>query len=108
MKLFSRTKFNKLKYFLKKIPRILAENSFLTIIVLFFLSLILGGFIYYKYFILVKAIEPQIIKTPLQLEEKTFQKILNEWIEREKRFQETNLKEYPNLFKESSPEELTR
>jgi len=99
MKLFSRIKFNKLKYFLKKIPRILAENSFITILALFCLSLILSGFIYYKYVVLIKSIEPQIIKKPLQFEEKTFQKILNEWLERKKRFQETNLKEYPDLFR---------
>lgn len=99
MKLFKKIKFNKIKKSFKRIPKILAVHSFMTILVLFLFSLALGGLIYYEYFILVKTIEPQIVKRPIQFEEETFQKILNEWQEREKRFEETDSKEYLDLFK---------
>ena len=109
MKLFSKLKFKKAKNFLKRVPKILGEHTFLTIVALFFLSLILGGFIFYKYCILVEKAEPQIIKKPLQFEQNFYQKILEEWIEREKRFKETDFKKYPNPFRGLTPaaEELT-
>ena len=92
-------KFNKIKIFFKKLPRILGENAFLTFLSLLFISLILGGIIFYKYSILAEKAEPPIIKKPLQFEEKIYQKILNEWEAREKRFKETELKEYPDPFR---------
>jgi len=92
-------KFNKIKIFFKKLPRILGENTFLTFLFLLFLSLILGGIVFYKYSILAEKEEPQIIKKPLQFEEKTYQKTLNEWEVRGRRFEETELKEYPDLFR---------
>lgn len=111
MKLFSKIKFGKFKKFFKSTPRTLAEHSFLTIVALFFLSLILGGFIFYKYCILVEKAELPIIEKPLQFEQNLYQKILDEWLEREKRFKETDLKEYPDPLKGLTPvpaEELTR
>jgi len=99
MRLFSNIKFDKLKRFFKKLPRALAEHSLLTILALFFLSLIVAGLIFYKYVILVEKAEPQIIKKPLHFEEKIYQKISDEWAEREKRFNETNLKEYQDPFR---------
>ncbi len=107
MKPFSQIKFNKFKNFFNRLPKILAEHSFITILFLFLLSLIVGGFIYYKYVVLVKNKEPQITRKPLQIEEKIYQKILNEWQEREKRFNEADLKEYTDPFKGLSSEELT-
>jgi len=110
MKIGWQIKFKKIKDFLKKLPRSLSEHFLLTVLILFFLSLILSSFIFYNYIILVKKAEPQIIKKPLQFEEKIYQKILEEWREREKRFKEADLKEYPDLFKglpTSPTEELT-
>ena len=92
-------KFNKIKIFFKKLPRILGENAFLTFLFLLFISLILGGIIFYKYSILAEKAEPRIIEKPLQFEEKIYRKILNEWDAREKRFKETELKEYPGPFR---------
>ena len=110
MKLFPRIKLNKLKNFFGKSPRNLAVHSFTVILLLFIFSLIFGGFVYYKYVFLIKNKEPQITQKPLQVDEKTFQKILNEWQEREKRFNEADLKEYPDPFKSpiSALEELTK
>ncbi|MCJ7786674.1 hypothetical protein MUP06_00460 [Patescibacteria group bacterium] len=92
-------KFNKIKIFFKKLPRILGEKAFLAFLFLLFISLILGGIIFYKYSILAEKAEPRIIEKPLQFKEKVYQEILNEWEAREKRFKETELKEYPDPFR---------
>ncbi|MDP2967333.1 MAG: hypothetical protein Q8N87_02900 [bacterium] len=92
-------KFNKIKIFFKKLPRILGEKAFLTFLFLLFISLILGGIIFYKYSILAEKAEPRIIEKPLQFKEKVYQKVLDEWEAREKRFKETELKEYPDPFR---------
>jgi len=94
-----RIKFKKIKDSLKRLPRTLAENAFLTFLGLLVIALILGGLVFYKYSILTKKVEPQVIKEPLQFKEKTYEEILKVWQEKEKRFQETDFKEYPNPFK---------
>ncbi|MBZ9578293.1 hypothetical protein KJA14_00285 [Patescibacteria group bacterium] len=102
-------KFKKDKEFFKKILRILGEHIFLSFLVLLFLALILGGFIFYQYSFLAEKLEPQIIEKPLQFEEALYQKISEEWQIRQRRFEETELKEYPDLFRLLIliPEELT-
>lgn len=70
----------------------------MTILALFLLSLVLGGFIYYKYVFLVKNKEPQITEKSFQFDEKTYQKVLDEGQAREKRFQEADSKKYPDPF----------
>lgn len=91
-------KFNKIKNFLKKIPRILAERAFLFFLFLFLISLIFGIFIFYKYNILVKKTEVKITKQPTQLNQKAYEDILNIWQEREKKLKEIESKQYQNPF----------
>jgi len=92
-------KTKKTKEFFQKLPRILGENAFLIFLGLLIIALILGGFIFYKYSILVAKMEPQVIEKPLQFKEKTYQAVLKFWQEKEKRFQEVDFKEYPNPFR---------
>ena len=80
--------FKKLKNILGKLPRALAEQAFLTILVLIFISLIWGGFLFYQYSILAQKAEPEITIEPTQFKENLYQKILEEWQNREERFQE--------------------
>ncbi len=95
-------KLNKIKEFFKKLPRDLGEHSFLSFLGLLFLSLILAGFLYYKYDILVKKEEPEVLITPLKFKEDVFQEILKKWEEREKKFRDADFKEYsPNPFQKS-------
>ncbi|MBZ9569850.1 hypothetical protein KJA16_02980 [Patescibacteria group bacterium] len=103
------SKIKEIKEFLKRLVWIIGKNSIPTFFILFFLALILGGFIFYKYSFLAERIEPQIIKKPLQFKEALCQKILEEWQTRQQRFEETELKEYSNLFRPPvlTPEELT-
>ncbi|MFQ6049567.1 MAG: hypothetical protein ACE5J0_00815 [Candidatus Paceibacterales bacterium] len=88
----------KIKDFLKKLPRALGERAFLAFLGLFVLSLILGGLAFYKYSVLAKKTELQTTEKPLQFKEKTYQKVLETWQEKEKRFKETDVKEYPDPF----------
>lgn len=92
-------KTKEIKRFLGKLPRIVGEHQFITALILIFLALILGGFIFYQYSFLVEKKEIELREKPLYFQEKTFQEILKIWQEREKRLKETDLKEYPDLFK---------
>ena len=93
-------KLNKIKNFFEKLPETLGERAFLSSLGLLLLSLILGGLIFYQYAILAEKKEPEISKKPLQFNEKNYQEILRVWQEKEKRFQEADLKEYLDLFRE--------
>ena len=95
---FPKFKLNKFKEKLGKTPRILGERAFLTSLVCILFALILGGLIIYKYGILIQKVEPQIFKKPLQFQENLYQKILAEWEARQKKFEETELKIYPDPF----------
>lgn len=102
-------KIKKIKEFLKRSLWVIGENFTSTFFILFFLALIIGGFIFYKYSFLAEKIEPQITEQPLRFKESLFQEILEEWENREKRFEETELREHPDLFRTRVliPEELT-
>lgn len=98
MKISFKVQFNKAGKYLKAIPKTLAQKSFLTILLLFFISLALGVFVYYKYVFLVKSGEPQAVEKLFQLNEQAYQGVLTEWQEKEAKFRAADLKEYPNLF----------
>ena len=98
MKIVNLIKINKVKKVFGKLPRILGERAFLVSLILIFLALILGGFIFYKYNILAQKTEPQIIEKPFQFKESLYQKILEEWQGHQRKFDEAELKEYPDLF----------
>lgn len=102
--IFSKIKTKKNKELLKRLFLILAEKAFLTFLGLLFIALISGAIIYYRYNTLVETAEIQITKEPLQFEDKTYQKILKIWQERERKFKEADLKEYPSPL-ESDQEE---
>ena len=93
-----RLKPKKIKDFLKKLPWILGEEAFLAFLGLFALALIFGGLVFYKYGVLAKKMDLQITEEPLQFKEETYQAVLKIWQEKETRFEETDLKEYPNPF----------
>ena len=92
-------KIKKIKQPLKRLPRVLGERALLTFLGLFLLSLIFGLIIFYKYSILAKRVVPQITEKPLQFNEKIYQDVLKIWQEKEERFLETDLKQYPDLFR---------
>ena len=95
----------KTKEWLKDLALTLGEKSFLTFLGLLVIALIFGAIIYYRYNILAKREEVQIIKAPLYFQEKSYQNISKIWQEREKKFEEVGLKEYFNPFEVNRLEE---
>ncbi len=89
---------NKIKVFLKKLPRILGERAFLTFLGLLFLSLIFGGFLFYYYDISIRRQKTEVQFKPERFKEEIFNNVLKGWEERGKKFKEAEVKEYSNPF----------
>ena len=104
-------KTDKLKKFFEELPRNLAEQWFRSFLILVAFALIFGGILFYQYSILIEKKEPEISKSPIQLKEKILNKVSDKWIEREIKFNGTETKNYPDLFKKNLrdgfPENLT-
>ncbi len=94
---------NKLKKFLGKLPLIIAAHAFWACLILFILSLIFGANLFYKYNILAQRAELERLEQTVLFKEKTYQKVLEIWQERDERFQQADFKEYPNPFLETIP-----
>ncbi|MCK4454295.1 hypothetical protein KAU51_03045 [Candidatus Parcubacteria bacterium] len=93
-------KTDKLEKFFKKLSRDLAKHAFRSFMLLVVFALIFGGVLFYKYSILIEKKEPQISKKPIQFKKEILENVSNKWIEREIKFNETDTKNYPDLFKE--------
>jgi len=91
-------KLKQIKIFIKKLPKKLAEKAFLTFLGLFVLSLIFGGFIFYKYSINPQSESVEGRKIGLKFKSEIYQKILQVWQNNEEQFEKTDAKQYPNLF----------
>ena len=99
-----RLKIKETRQFLKKLPRTLGEKSFLTFLGLLLIALIFSGFIFYKYSFLAEKGKLEALEKPLEFNEKVYQDVLKIWQEKEKKFGETNFKEYPDPFGEIKKE----
>ena len=100
----SKFKTKKIQESLKKLIKTLVENSFLAFLELLLIALIIGGIVFYQYSILAKKSPAEISEKPFQFQENAYQEILKKWQEKEKRFKEVDLKEYPNPFTEIEEE----
>ncbi|NCO80161.1 hypothetical protein GW869_00010 [bacterium] len=83
----------------KKLLRTLGERSLLTFFTLLIITLIIGSLVFYKYSFLAEKKEPEVSGAPLTFQEKNYEAVLKIWQEKEKRFNEADLKEYPNPFR---------
>lgn len=99
-------KLTKVKSFLKKLPKVLARKPFLVLFGLIFLALIFGAFVFYQFCFLPERKEISLEEEDLKFEEELCQEFLKNLEEREKRFQQTESKIYPNPFR-FKREELT-
>jgi hypothetical protein len=99
-------KIKNLGQFFKKIFWKMGEKRLSTFFILLILALIFGALIFYQYVFLAEKKEPQIIERPIQFKEELYQKILTEWEERQKKFDQVEQKEYRDLF-QILPEKLT-
>jgi len=91
--------FKKIKIFFKRLPKILGEHAFLTSLMLFFIAVILGGLVFYKYSILAEQRKSEFSENLLYFDEKSFEAVLKIWQDREIKFQEADSKQYSNPFK---------
>jgi|GEM_PF-1228099 len=85
---------------LKKIPKTLAEHLFLSFFGFLIIDLVIGGFIFYKYYLLIEDSEINITEKILEFEESNYQEVLNQWQTREKALKTINSRKYFNPFKE--------
>lgn len=92
-------KLNKIKNFLGKLLRSMAEHSFLTFLGLFVISLALGVFIFFRCNALIGAQTPKIgEEKSFKAEEGAYQNIKDEWDKRKEVFFQTETKTYSNPF----------
>jgi len=98
MKKLKIIKFEELKTIVKKLPKKLAEKAFLSFLGLFMLSIIFGGLVFYNYGIQPKEPILENSKIGLQFKSDLYQQVLEIWQNTEQDFEETNTKQYPNLF----------
>ena len=92
---------------LKKLPSIIAKHTFLACLILLLLALVLGSFLYYKYYVLAQKAELEISGRLFPLKQEIYQEVLNIWQENERIFKESEFKKYPNPFEKRilAPEE---
>lgn len=95
----SNIKIKNILSFLKKLPVILVEHSFLSFFIFLLISVFLGSFIFYQYVILAETKEPDLFIKPTEFKEETYQEILKTWEEREKQFDEASPQNYLDPFR---------
>ena len=94
----SEIKFDKLKSFLSKLPRKMAERAFITFLGFLLLFLIFGALLFYKYVFLAQNVTPDILDDSAKFNEKLFQEISQKITERGQNFKSADLKQYPDPF----------
>jgi len=91
---------DKIKEKLIIFPRFLAKHSFSTFFILFIVSLILGGVIFYLYVISIERIEIAETRHKFLLKEDTYKEVLRHWEERDIKFIQADSKQYIDPFLE--------
>ena len=90
-------KFSSIK--ILKLVKWIAKHAFSVFLFLFFLSLILGGILFYKYGVLVQRTEQDFEVALPNFKEDLYRDILEEWQLRRQIFEGAENKEYPNPFR---------
>jgi hypothetical protein len=92
-------KLNKIKNFLNKFLRTLAEHSFLTFLGLFVISLALGVLIFFQCNALIQSTASKNKEEKsFKLEARAYQNIKDEWARKKEVFSQAESKKYPNPF----------
>jgi len=95
-------KTKKITDFFKKLPRASGERSLLTFFALLIFALVVGYLVLYEYSLSVefgRGGESELPEMPLRFQEEAYQDILKIWQEKEEKFEETDLKQYPDPFR---------
>jgi len=103
MKITTKIETKRIKDFFRKTSKFIGERFFLNFLFTVILALIIGGFVFYKYVFLAESIQPDILETPIFFDGDIHKKVLEEWQNRDKEFQEIESKQYPDPFAAPSP-----
>ena len=96
---FKKLKLNKIKDFLNKIMRKLAEHSFMTFFIFFIISIALGALIFFQYSVLTgSAVEKKGEQKTFQQEANAYKNIKDEWARKKEIFSRTEKQQYSNPF----------
>ena len=90
---------------IKTLAFYLAEHCFGLFLVLTLFALICNGFVFYKYSIVAEKQQIQDLGVVLKFQENIYQDILEIWSEQERKFEESENKEYPSLFQKEQDKE---
>ncbi len=91
--------FDALLYQVKKIPWILGKYAFLFILIFILLDMLFGGFLLYRYVLLVKNEAPQISSIPAKFRDDLYQSVLKSWQDREDTLKSASDLNYTSPFK---------
>jgi len=83
---------------LKKIPWLVATNAFSVILLLVFLNIGIGVFLFYRYVIAVTTREPEVIQGTVKFSDNAYQEMLEKWDAKEERFRQSSNTQYINPF----------
>ncbi len=89
----------RIKLFWNRVPLFLAKQSFGVILILFVASLIIGFFVYYNYLVLAQNKPIDSADREIRFNEERFEELLTKQQERKTRFDETDSRVYPDLFR---------
>jgi len=89
----------KTKKILIKLSFKVAQRTFISFLVLFFIFLFISGVIFYKYGYLIANQEVEIYTKQIQINDKMYNQFLEYYIQRKNTFNLTEVKEYSNPFK---------
>jgi len=94
-------KLSKIKLSFAKLPQTLARRAFLSSLLFVFVSLILGGVLFYKYYVLIQR-ESSVAGGIIRLNEDVYQDVLTTKQIHQREFEAIDSKEYFNPFEKSS------
>ena len=103
MKITTKIETKRIKDFFRKFSRFIGERFFLSFLLFVILALIVGGFVLYQYAFLVDRIDFNTQEKPVFFNEDIYKKVLEEWQNREREFQEIESRQYPNPFLPPAP-----
>jgi len=98
MKALQDPKLKNAQLFLKRLPWLIGERLFISILISFLICLLAAGLIFYRCAWKIREAEPSAQETTIKFKKDIFQSLTEEWAEREAAFQAAEEKEYPNLF----------
>lgn len=98
LKINIKTKTEKIRKILNKTLWFLGQRAFVSFLILVFISLFIGGAIFYYYGFLVITHEPEVKPQEISLDNKLYQKFLDNYRQRKINFDNADSKIYFNPF----------